>query len=74
MLRTVAARVPLEKVILETDSPYLSPSPHRGKRNEPAYLTQVAEVFAEVVEKELHQIASSTTANAGKLFRLNHEN
>lgn len=68
-----AKRVPLDKVLIETDSPYLSPMPYRGKRNEPSYVRFVAEEFAELREMPLEEIAKITTHNANKLFNLMEE-
>lgn len=65
----VVAAVGLEQVILETDAPYLSPVPFRGKRNEPAYTKLVAEKIANILHQEVDEIAKITTANAKKLFR-----
>lgn len=59
----------IEKVVLETDSPYLAPVPHRGKRNESAYLRLIAEKMAEVLEVSLDQVAEITTSNAKTLFK-----
>jgi TatD DNase family protein len=73
-LRTLAAQVPMERILLETDSPYLAPHPFRGKRNEPAFMTRVAEAYANVKSMEEQEIARKTTDNAGTLFRWNHEN
>lgn len=63
--------VPLERIVLETDSPYLTPSPHRGKRNHPSYLKLIANKLSEVYELPLDIIAETTTQNAKNLFR-NH--
>lgn len=68
-LRAVAARVPEDRLLIETDSPYLAPVPHRGKTNEPAYVRHVAECLAEVRGQTLAQIAALTTANFFRLFR-----
>ena len=62
--------VPLGRIILETDSPYLAPVPHRGKRNESSYVALVAERVAEIVGVEVHEVARSTTENAVRLFGL----
>lgn len=62
------ARMPLERLILETDAPYLTPSPHRGKRNEPAYIKIIAENLAEIKGVSLEEIADITTGNAMKFF------
>ncbi len=62
--------VPLERIVLETDAPYLAPAPHRGKRNEPAYVRYVAERLAEVKRVSFGEVEAITTANARALFRL----
>lgn len=62
--------VPLEMFVLETDSPYLTPTPYRGKRNESSYLTFVAEKLADVKGTTLKHIAEVTTANAQELFKI----
>lgn len=62
--------VPLENIVLETDSPYLPPVPHRGKRNESAYLLHIAEKLAEIYGCSLKQIEEQTTKNAVELFQL----
>ena len=64
------AEVPLERIVLETDAPFLAPVPHRGKRNEPAYTRLVAERLAALRDLPLETIAAVTTANARALFRL----
>jgi len=64
------ARLPFDRIILETDSPYLSPVPHRGKRNEPSYVRLVAEKIAEVKEMTLEEVAIMTTNNALSLFQI----
>lgn len=68
-----AKRVPLDKVLIETDSPYLSPEPNRGKRNEPSYVRFVAEKLAELRGMTLEEIGKLTTDNAHQLFRLTKE-
>lgn len=67
-LRAVARQIPAEKLLIETDSPYLSPHPMRGKRNEPARVVLTAQVIADVRETTLEQLASETTRNAETLF------
>jgi TatD DNase family protein len=69
-LREVARRVPLERLLIETDSPYLAPVPMRGKRNEPAYLIWVARQLAELRGKGVREIAEATTANFRRLFSI----
>lgn len=69
-LPEVLKQIDLQHVILETDSPYLPPVPHRGKRNEPAYTRLVAEKLADVKGVSLREVAEITTANAEDLFRL----
>ena len=60
--------IPLEKIILETDAPYLTPAPHRGKRNESAYIPLIAARLAELKETDIEHVAQQTTLNAEKLF------
>lgn len=67
----VVKTLPLEAIILETDAPYLTPKSHRGQRNEPSYLPEVAEKIAEWKGLSLEEVAEATTANAKKLFNLN---
>jgi TatD DNase family protein len=55
---------------VETDSPYLTPVPHRGKRNEPAYVCFVAETIAKIKKIDLQEVARATTDNATRLFRI----
>ncbi len=69
-LREVARKVPLERILVETDSPYLTPLPHRGKRNEPAYVRFVAETMARIKNISPERVANATTANARALFHL----
>jgi TatD DNase family protein len=67
-IHEVAKKVPIERMLLETDSPYLSPEPHRGKRNEPAFLVETAKRMAEIKDLTLEDVARITTLNAKKLF------
>ena len=67
-VREVMAKVPLDRIILETDCPYLAPVPHRGRRNEPAYLVEVCKAFAEHRGLSFEKAAKLTTANAIALF------
>lgn len=69
-LRDVAARVPLDGLLVETDAPWLAPAPHRGKRNEPAWVARAAETLADLKGLEAEEIASATTKNFARLFRL----
>jgi len=69
-LDAVLPNIPLNKIILETDAPYLAPVPYRGKRNESAYVLHVAEKMAEVMELPLDEIARVTTKNSVDLFRI----
>lgn len=71
-LDKVLPAIGLDKLVLETDSPYLAPVPHRGKRNEPAYLTLVAKRVAELLNMEVAEVAKTTTANAEKVFAFPH--
>lgn len=72
-VRESAKVVPLDKMLIETDSPYLAPMPYRGKRNEPGYVRFVAEELAAVRGMSLEEIAKITTDNANKIFRLKEE-
>jgi TatD DNase family protein len=67
-LRAIAAAAPLDRLLVETDAPYLAPVPHRGKRNEPAFVRHTAEVLAEVKGLGFDALAQATTENAGHLF------
>ncbi len=69
-LRSVFADVPIERILVETDSPYLTPSPNRGKRNEPAYTVQVAEKLAEIKGLTLEDVARATSVNVRRLFKI----
>jgi TatD DNase family protein len=64
------ASIPMQWLVLETDAPYLSPVPYRGKTNEPSYMIQVAMKLAEIKNLPLHEVAEMTTSNAEKLFGL----
>jgi TatD DNase family protein len=66
----VAREVPLHRLLVETDCPYLTPAPHRGKRNEPAYVKLVAEAIAEARDEPIERIADTTTENTRRLFGL----
>jgi TatD DNase family protein len=69
-LRAAAAGVPADRILIETDSPYLAPVPFRGKPNEPAYVKHVAETVAEVRGLKTEELASLTSENATRLFGL----
>jgi len=69
-LRDVAARLPLDGVLVETDAPWLAPAPDRGKRNEPAWVARTAMVLAELLHVDNKEIAAATTKNFFRLFRL----
>lgn len=69
-LDEVIRQVGLERVVLETDAPYLAPVPYRGKRNEPAYIPLIAQKLSEVMGVTMDEIAEITTNNAKKLFNL----
>ena len=70
LLPDVAVNVPLEKIMLETDAPFMAPVPHRGQRNEPAYTVPIAAKLAEIKKIPLVEVARQTTANAVRLFKL----
>lgn len=71
-LRAIAREIPLDRILIETDSPYLAPTPHRGKRNQPAYVRFVAEELARIRNIPFELAAKSTSTNFFKLFRLNN--
>jgi TatD DNase family protein len=69
-LHEVARRVPLERMLIETDAPYLAPEPHRGKRNEPAFVRRTFEALASLRSADTRALAAQIRANAARLFRL----
>lgn len=71
MLRDIAKTVPMDRLLIETDCPYLTPVPHRGKRNEPGYVRHVAHTLAELLNgMSVDTIAEMTAANARRLFKI----
>jgi TatD DNase family protein len=70
MLRDIAQNTPLDRVLIETDCPYLTPVPYRGKRNEPAYVSQVAQQLASIHSLPLKDVAEQTSTNAKRLFKI----
>ena len=71
-LRRIAAQVPLDRIVVETDGPYLTPTPHRGQRNEPAYIPFIVERLASLHRVTSDDMAKITTHNARRLFNLPH--
>ena len=69
-LRAIAAEVPLERILIETDSPFLAPVPYRGKRNEPAFVVEVARTIAELHGISLEEVGRITSQNTRRLFLL----
>lgn len=67
-LRAIAAEVPMDRLLVETDAPYLAPAPHRGQRNEPAYVVETAKVLAEVKRVSPEALTTATTDNFMRLF------
>jgi TatD DNase family protein len=67
-LRAIAHDVPLDRLLVETDAPFLAPVPHRGKRNEPAFVAETAKVLASIKAMSAHDLAAATSANALRLF------
>ena len=67
-LREVVAALDLQHIVLETDAPYLAPTPYRGKRNEPSYIALVADEIATIKQMAINEVAAITTQNAEKLF------
>lgn len=70
--RRITAQLPLDRLLLETDAPYLTPAPYRGKRNEPAHVRLIADQLAAVQQATLEATAKQTTANAAELFGWYH--
>ncbi|ALS75532.1 hydrolase TatD [Planococcus rifietoensis] len=68
--KEVAAEIPLEHLMIETDAPYLAPHPYRGKRNEPSYMPLVAEEIARLKELPVETVAEATTENAKRFYKL----
>ena len=69
-LRRAVPTIPIDRILLETDSPYLAPTPHRGSRNEPAFVKHTAEVVAELMELPLNVVCEAATRNTYELFNL----
>ncbi len=69
-LREVAAAIPLERMLIETDAPYLAPVPHRGKINQPGYVRHVAEAIAQIRGMTAEAVGAATTENFFRLFRI----
>jgi TatD DNase family protein len=69
-IRDVAKEIPLDRMLIETDSPFLAPQPYRGKRNEPAYVAEVARTLASVRNLSPEELAAATTENFRRFFRL----
>ena len=69
-LKEIVPQIPRDRIVLETDAPYLTPHPYRGKRNEPAYTIYVAQELARLLESDLATIEKQTTQNAKELFRI----
>jgi len=69
-LVNIIDKIPLDRLLIETDAPYLTPEPHRGTRNEPAYTTLVAQKLSQLLNLPLKEIEDLTTNNASKLFAI----
>ena len=67
-LHEASSLIPIDRIILETDSPFMAPAPYRGKRNEPAYVREIAERLAELREIDVKSVSDATTENAMRLF------
>jgi TatD DNase family protein len=68
MLQAIVSELPLDRLLIETDAPFLTPHPYRGKRNEPAYVRLVADKIAMINNLDAETVAQATTANAERLF------
>ena len=68
-LQEVVKEIPLSKIMIETDSPYLTPVPYRGKRNEPYMVSEIAKKIAEIKNISFDEVVNTTTNNAKKLFK-----
>jgi len=69
-LDKILEKIPLKNIVLETDSPYLSPAPFRGKRNKSSYIPLIAKKISEIYKRELSDIEKITTKNALEIFKL----
>ncbi|MFH2134070.1 MAG: TatD family hydrolase [Pseudomonadota bacterium] len=69
-IKEVAQNIPLDKMLIETDSPYLAPTPHRGKTNQPAFVKHVAEEIAKLRNISLEEVGAATSQNFNRLFKL----
>jgi TatD DNase family protein len=72
-LAEVLKQIPLNRMLLETDAPYLPPAPHRGKRNEPSFLIHIADLISDVLEIPIERVKKFTSENAQHLFNLNSQ-
>jgi TatD DNase family protein len=72
LIKEVATRIPLNRILIETDSPYLAPVPHRGKLNQPGYVPLIAQEIATLRQISLEEVAAATTKNFNCLFNLKH--
>jgi len=70
-LAEILSKIDIQKIILETDSPYLTPNPYRGKRNESAFLALICKKMAEIYELSIEKVSEITTQNSTKLFKIN---
>ncbi|WP_265226759.1 TatD family hydrolase [Buchnera aphidicola] len=69
-LRSVIKKIPLNRILLETDSPYLTPFPHRGKENQPSYIYYIAKYLSNLIKIDLEELSAITSKNFFKLFNL----
>lgn len=71
-LRVIAKEIPLDKILIETDAPYLAPQKYRGQRNEPIYVEEVAKIIADLKNISVEEVVNATWENAKKLFNINN--
>ncbi len=72
-VKKIIGKIPIDKILIETDAPFLTPEPYRGKKNEPSYVKYVAEKIAEIKNMTLNEVAKITTENCRKIFKIKED-